>query len=235
MLTFMARALAGDHEAAAQCLDLGRLAADRRRAEGARLACAVQRLGYVYSQDVPVDPARPPYTWYSGREGVVVCERVKQEQGPDRWAFSQATVAGIDSLWEQVRRRPVDVRWVILRSVVRLPEQAPRAGQPPAGLPADFRSPRAMLRGFLRAVDDAEHDDSILEQAAGFLDLSEFPREEARRLGPRLAEKLEVVLHKIRPALADLPDHWTAPPVVLGDRPPAHPAGPPARRPVGRR
>lgn len=219
--SFLERLVAEDYESASQCLDLGRLPPENRKAEGARLAwmlgLAIQRLGFVFSQDVPVEPSRPPYLWYAGLEGFVLADRISVEGQQDRWAFTSMCVGQVRDLYEKVKDRPVDPRWATLKLVVKpLGDTTEMAA--PAGLDRNVSSPRHLLQAFLRAMDDAEHDDGFLEKAAGFLDLSYLSSDEAKRQGPRLAEKLEVLLRKIKPVLADIDDRWSSPPVTLAVR-----------------
>jgi MscS family membrane protein len=219
--TFFNRLLAEDYEAAAQCLDLRDIPSEQRRTEGKRLAwmlgLSIQRLGFVFPQDIPVDASRPPYLWYAGLEGFVVSERIKVDEKPDRWAFNALCVQQIPKLYETVKDRPIDNRWKIVKSVIK-PLRDLGDQTAPEGLAKDFLSPRHVLRAFLRSIDDAEHDDSHMETAASLLDLSHLPPDEAQRQGPRLAEKLEVLLRKMKPILAEIDDRWTSAPVTLGDK-----------------
>ncbi len=219
--TFFNRLLAEDYEAAAQCLDLRDIPSEQRRTEGKRLAwmlgLSIQRLGFVFPQDIPVDASRPPYLWYAGLEGFVVSERIKVDEKPDRWAFNALCVQQIPKLYEIVKDRPIDIRWKIVKSVIK-PLRDLGDQTAPEGLPKDYSSPRHVLRAFLRSIDDAEHDDSHMETAASMLDLSHLPPDEAQRQGPRLAEKLEVLLRKMKPILAEIDDRWTSAPVTLGEK-----------------
>lgn len=219
--TFMARLVAEDYESASQCLDLSQLPPENRKAEGARLAwmlgLAIQRLGFVFSQDVPVEPSRPPYLWYAGLEGFVLADRISVEGQQDRWAFTAMCVGQIRTLYGKVKDRPVDPRWAALNLEIKPLGDTTEQDAPP-GLDRNVSSPRHLLQSFLRAMDDAEHDDGFLEKAAGLLDLSYLSSDEARRQGPRLAEKLEVLLRKIKPVLADIDERWSSPPVTLADK-----------------
>ena len=219
--TFINRLLARDYESAAQCLDLSQLPPETRKAEGTRLAwmlgLAIQRLGFVFSQDIPIEPSRPVYLWYGGLEGFVVAERVATEGQPDRWAFNAICVSQVHELYQKVKDRPVDSRWTTLGMVIAPLGDAMEQKAPP-GLDRSFSSPRYLLQAFLRAIDEAEHDDTFLEKAAAMLDLSYLSADEARRQGPRLAEKLEVLLRRIKPVLADIDDRWSSPPVTLADK-----------------
>ena len=220
--TFLSRCVAGDFETAAQCLDLREIPPSKRRTEGQRLAwllgASIQRLGYVYMQDVPVDPLRPPYVWYSGKEGFVVSERIHQENTQDRWQFNQITVAQIDQLWETVKNRPVNDKWIIIGNVIRTPDNSSFEKELPKGMNPDFSSPKKMIQAFLKTMDQAENDDKMLEKATQYLDLSNLSDDEKSRLGSKLAEKMEVLLRKVKLGISELDDHYTAPMVVLSDK-----------------
>ena len=224
--TFLDRCGAGDFESAAQCLDLRGLPPSKRRALGPllawKLAACIQRLGYTFGQDIPVDPIRPPYTWYSGPEGIVSARRIHLENQSDKWAFDKSTVGQIDSLWENVKNREANIRWRIIGAVIPTPSQDELSSvltqAPPPNLEYTFSSPRQMIQGFLRSVDEAEHNDTQLDDAAKYLDLSDFSLEDAQRLGPKLAEKLEIILRKIKPPIQEMDNHWTAPQAVFGEK-----------------
>lgn len=220
--TFISRCVAGDFETAAQCLDLRGISPSKRRTEGQRLelllGASMQRLGYVYLQDIPVDPLLPPYVWFSGKEGFVVSERISQENMKDRWQFNQNTVAQIEKLWETVKNLPVNDKWVILGNVIRTPDNSSLEKAPPKGMNSDFASPKKMIQAFLKTMDDAENNDKMLEKAIDFLDLSNFSDDEKARLGSKLAEKIEVLLRKVKLGISELDDHYTAPEVILSDK-----------------
>lgn len=220
--TFFQSALAGQWENAANCLDLGEIAPDKRRTEGPRLAAllagSIQRLGYVHFQDVPNDPNRPPYAWYTGPEGGIICSEAKPEVGAPRWLFNRATVRRIDPLWNLVKNRPVDHRWGLLGRVISSPETIAKQSIKPDKVPEEFSSPRKVMEGFLRAMDEAEHDDSRIDSGVRFLDFSSHPKEEISRIGPKYAEKLEIILRKLRPSIRELDDRWSAPTAVIEDK-----------------
>lgn len=224
--TFLGHCEAGDFESAALCLDLRGLPPSKRRTSGPllawKLAASIQRLGYIHSQDIPVDPVRPPYAWYTGPEGIVECKRIHLENQSDKWAFNKNTVSQIDSLWEKVKDREVNIRWRILGSVIPMPAEdhlsQTSSHTPPKNLELRFSSPRQMIQGFLRSIDEAEHTDSPFDDAAEYLDLSDFSLEDAQRLGPKLAEKLEIILRKVKPPIQEMDNHWTAPQAMFGEK-----------------
>lgn len=221
LVTFVDRAVAGDYQAAAQCLDLSKIPPESRREEGEKLAwklaMILQRLHYPHPQNIPVDPNNQPVTYHLDPDGMIIGARVHQEGHLDRWVFTQETVGNISKLFEKIKNNPLNPRWRILGKV--LYQTPPDFGKKEQAtqVPHQYSSPRAMLAGFLGTMDQAEHYDSKLEEAAKFLDLSDYSQEEINRIGPKLAEKLEVILRKIRPTLSEIDDHTTAPPVTLGD------------------
>ncbi len=226
LTSFLAHASAGDYESAALRLDLADLPAKQQRVLGPylawKLAAVMQRRGFLYREDVPIDPAGPPYTWSADVDGRITVERVRQPGGKDTWLFSRATVSTIEAMWRKVKDRPPDVRYVVLGTVVPPPpEAAPVAGDrggtagKPASVPEAYSSPRRMLRAFYRAVDVAEYDDARQQDAYSFLDLSQFAPEDLPFVGPKRVAMLEAVLRKLGPDLASLPDHWSAAPQAL--------------------
>lgn len=222
MVSFLDYAIAGDFSTAASRLDLSGVPPARRQTDGPllawKLACVMQRRGYLFRQSVPFESDGPPYTWSAGRVGRIMVERVRQPGGKDTWLFGRATVDVIDKLWERDKGRPVDPRYLVLKKVVPPPgraEVAPSAGAAPASVPAEHTSPRAMVRAFFRVIDEAEYADVKLVEAAGFLDLSYLPAADAKQSGPKLAMMLEVVFRKMRLDLSGVSDKWSAPPQVL--------------------
>ena len=221
LVTFMDRASQGDFQGAAQCLDLSGIPAEKRRQTGAelarKLAASIQRLPYPHSQNIPVDPNHRPFTYQIMPAGAVVGQRIHQDGTQDRWQFSRQTVLEIEAIYAASRDHPVDPRWIILGKVVPSQVGPVELDKAPATVPSQYASPRAMVRGFLETMDLAEHNDARLEEAAQALDLTDLTPEEAKRLGPKLAEKLEVILRKIRPNTSELDAHYNAAPVTLGD------------------
>lgn len=221
LVTFMDRAVRGDFHGAAQCLDLAGVPAEQRRATGRdlarKLAIAIQRLPYPHPQNIPVDPKHRPYTYYIGPSGAITGERVHTDGQPDRWQFNRQTVQDIASLHGALKDKPTDPRWILLDRVVPADSEPVEKDTAPADIPFKYSSPRNLLRGFLEDMDLAEHNDAKLEEASKALDLSDLSPEEAKRLGPKLAEKLEVILRKIRPNTSELDNHYNAPPIALGE------------------
>lgn len=224
MTTFLDFAVAGDFHSAAARLDLGHLSPEQRRGRGPllawKLACLLQRRGYLFRQEVPVDPEGPPYTWSADAVGRITVERVRQPGGKDTWLFSRVTVDAIDTMWERERTRPPDPRYVLLGRVVQQPPDQPATAtdslqRAPAAVPPELATPRALFRHFFKLMDDAEFDDARLVEASQCLDLSHLPAEDMATLGPKLAVMLEAVLRKIHPDLSALPDTWSAGPQVL--------------------
>jgi MscS family membrane protein len=220
IVTFMDRATRGDFQGAAQCLDMSGVAPEKRREVGRdlarKLALVFQRLPYPHPQNIPVDPKHRPFTYFISNDGTIIGERIHLDGQPDRWQFTRQSVQDIERLYNLLKERPIDPRWILLDRVVPVDTGPADSDAPPKNIPAKYGSPRAMLRGFLQDMDQAEHNDVKLEEASKALDLSELSEEEARRLGPKLAEKLEVVLRKIRPNTSELDNHYNAPPATLG-------------------
>jgi MscS family membrane protein len=224
MHRFIVDAYLGDFTAAARALDLSGLSAAERRDRGPalaqQLAFVLQRRGYTFSQLLPDNPAAPPFTWHADRDGRIILERVHPAEGKDAWLFSRHTVANVPRMYEAARHAEPDARYVRLGLVV---PPLPPDGKPvsthqrPAGVPADFGSPRALLKGFFRTMDDAETNDTRLAEAVAYLDLGGIPPADQKAVGGKLAWQLEAVLRKLQIDLATIPDEWDAPPQVLGE------------------
>ncbi len=224
LVSFLNYAAAGDYASAALRLDLTDIPLEQRPRLGPylawKLACVMQRRGYLYSPDVPIDPDGLPYTWSADAAGRIRVERVHPPGGKDAWLFSRATVAAIEAMWREVKAQPPDVRYALLGKLVPPPPDQPPPALPakvhaPHSVPDAFASPRRMVRAFFRAVDAAEYDDDAYRQAYVFLDLGQFPVEDHPLVGPKRVLMLEAVLRKINPDLISLSDNWSAPPQVL--------------------
>jgi MscS family membrane protein len=221
---FLMDTLSRDYYAAARCLDLSALEPEERADQGPvlarKLAFVMQRRGWVFLQEVPNQPSGPPFTWHADQSGRIALERVRLEDGKEAWLFGRKTVRNIPAMYEQAHDRPADPRYVRLGVALPPPTAADDAGagrRPPASVPAQLGSPRALLEGFFRAMDAAETQDSRLVEALEFLDLQALPQADRRSRGTKLATKLEAVLRKIRVELSALPDDWNAPTQILGE------------------
>lgn len=225
MVSFLDYAAAGDYMSAALRLDLAEVPVQERPVRGPylawMLACVVQRRGFLYPQEVPVEPDSTPYTWSADRNGRIGLERIRQPGGKDIWLFSRDTVAAVPSMWRAERERLPDVRYAVLKQVVPPPPASPaeavqrfRASRPES-VPDVFASPRRMVKAFLGAMDEFARNDERQQQSYTFLDVSQFPEEDFAVVGPKRAEMLWAVLRKLRPDLGSLPDRWSAPPQVL--------------------
>ncbi len=224
LVSFLDDAAAGDYESAALHLNLADIPLEQRPRLGPylawKLACVMQRRGYLYSADIPIDPNGLPYTWSANAAGRIRVERVHQPDGKDTWLFTRATVAAIEAMWREEKDHLPDVRYALLGKLVppppdQLPPASPQDPHVPETVPEAFASPRRMVRAFYHAVEEAEYDDDASKQSYVFLDLGQFPGEDHPLVGPKRAVMLEAVLRKINPDLSSLPDHWSALPQVL--------------------
>jgi MscS family membrane protein len=105
---------------------------------------------------------------------------------------------------------------VLLGRVVPPLTPSASGAQPPASVPAYLATPRALLKGFFRVLDEAESDDSRLAQAVEFFDLQSVPAADRPALAAKLAPKLDAVLRKLAVDLTVIPDSWNAPTQLLG-------------------
>lgn len=224
MTSFLDHAIDGDFESAAMRLDLSELSPDQRQVRGPllawKLACVMQRRGYLFGESVPIDSDGPPYTWSADHHGRIAVERVHQPGGKDTWLFTRGTVQAIERLWEQEKDKEPDARYQFLQQVVPPPppqtdpKSDPALPAPPT-VPPQFASPRALLREFFKIMDDAEYDDAKLADAQRFLDLGHLATEDQNLQGPRLATMLDAIFRKMKPDMSTLSDKWSAPPQVI--------------------
>src|SRR6185437_1395639 len=204
-------------------LDLSALSAEQRRREGPilaqQLACVIQRLGFMFRQEVPQRPDGPPYTWRASKNGRVALERIRQPDGKDAWLFTRQTVRNIPRLYAALQTAEPDPRYVHLGLVIPgLQAQGKSTVQKrPEDVPAHLGSPRALLQGFFRTMDGADTDDARLADALEYLDLDNVPLADRAALGGKLAAKLDAVLRKLTIDLRAMPDDWNAPPQILGE------------------
>ncbi|SNS02169.1 mechanosensitive ion channel family protein [Antarctobacter heliothermus] len=102
---------------ALRALDLDHVPRQLRRAEGALMADylkrTIDRIGYVYWQEIPDDPARPlPYTFYRHPLGKIIIAPtdIKDEDGrlvERLWRFSRDTMEALPALYEALERMPI--------------------------------------------------------------------------------------------------------------------------------
>jgi MscS family membrane protein len=224
--TFLVSMISRDFYAAAQALDLSALSSDQREDRGPllaqQLACVIQRRGWIYFQEVPNQPSAPAFTWHADRSGRIVLDRIRQRDGTEAWLFTKQTVANLPRMYEQaLASREPDPRWVRLGLVVPVlgPDVTTSSvKQRPATVPRLLGSPRAVLKGFFQAMDEAEASEARLVQALDYLDLSHISQAERKVVGSKLATKLEAVLRKLEIDLATVSDEWNAPPFQRGQR-----------------
>jgi MscS family membrane protein len=224
--TFLLNCLSRDFYAAAQALDLSALSTEQREDQGPLLAqqliCVIQRRGWIFFQEVPNQPAAPAFTWHADQSGRIALDRIRQRDGTEAWLFTKQTVSNLPRMYEQaLASREPDPRWARLGLVIPvlgLDVTASSLKQRPASVPRHLGSPRAVLMGFFRAMDDAEASEARLVQALDYLDLSRVSQTERRAVGGKLATKLETVLRKLEIDLSTVSDEWNAPPFQRGQR-----------------
>ena len=213
----------GDFYAASRALDLSGLTGEERRTKGPliaqQLSCVVQRRGYTFWQEMPSSPSAAPYTWHADDKGRIALERVRLPDGKDAWQFSKRTVSNAAKMYEACKDEPVDHRWVRLNLVTPPPHDGAGAAQAqrPDAVPPHLSSPRAVLKGFFKAMDASDGRDDRLADALEFLDLKNMAPSEKERVGAKLAGKLESLLRKAQIDLASVPGDWNAAPQVLGE------------------
>jgi MscS family membrane protein len=221
---FLLDMIARDFYSAARCLDLSSIDQEERGEKGPllarQLAFVLQRRGWLFLQEIPNHPSGPQFTWHADKSGRIALERLRLDDGKEAWLFNKKTVRNIPAMYEQVKDRPADSRYV--RLGIDLPPlaegEAAVGKKRPDKVPPYLGSPRALLQGFFRTMDEAETQDSRLGDALDFLDLSAIPQADRRVQGLKAAGKLEAVLRRIHVELSALPDDWNAPAQALGER-----------------
>jgi MscS family membrane protein len=223
MRRFLQDCIGRDFYAAAQALDLSGLSSDQREDQGPLLAqqlfCVIQRRGWIYFQEVPNQPSAPAYTWHADRTGRIALGRLRLADGNEAWLFTKQTVKNLPAMYEQAVAREPDPHWVRLGLVIPLlpPDIAlATLKQRPASVPPNLGSPRGLLMGFFRTMDEAEARDSRLADALQYMDLKNIPQADQRVLGGKLAAKLEAVLRKLEIDLSAVSKEWNAPTQVFG-------------------
>ncbi len=220
---FISDAVRNDFYAAARALDLGALSNEQRRREGPilaqRLAFVMQHRGFMFRQEVPQQPDGPLYTWHADKDGRIALDRVRQSDGKDAWLFTRQTVRNIPRMYEAVKSKEADGRYVRMGIVVPAVEgQVKTAVQKrPEEVPAHLGSPRALLQGFFRTMDSANANDAKLADALEYLDLDNVPLADRATLGGKLAARLEAILRRLPIELSAIPNDWNAPTQILGE------------------
>lgn len=222
MRRFFTNVFGGDFYGAANALDLSGLTPEERRERGPflaqQLAFVIQRRGWVYFQEVASNPLAPPYTWNADRTGRIMIQRVPQSDGKDAWLFSRQTIQSLPRMYEATRSLPPDPRYVRLGVAVESPGGDASAGRKaPASVPAHLGSPREVLKGFFKAMDEADTNDARVRDSLEYLDLRAIAEQDRLVLGGKLASKLEALLRRAEIELASIPDTWNAPPQFLGE------------------
>jgi MscS family membrane protein len=225
MRKFVTNVMRADYYSAARALDLSALPTDQRSDRGPVLAqqlgFVLQRRGWVFLQEIPNSPDGMAYTWHADKVGRIVLDSVVQADGKYAWLFTRRTVAGIEQMYQAVLKDQANPRYLLLNGVVPPidPDMAANGNKPPATVPAVLGSPRSMLKGFFRAIDESEVHPKKLQDALPFLDLRTISAADRPALGGKLAVKLEAVLRKLRIDLASISEAWNAPAQVLGAAP----------------
>ncbi len=219
---FVMACIQGDYYAASYALDLSSLSSEQRRQRGPilaqQLAAVIQRHSYLYAQEIPDKPQGLPYTWWADQSGRISLDRQRLTEGKDAWLFTKQTVSNIARMYESCKAQPVDFGYQRLGLIVPLVETSPAAvAKRPATVPAQLASPQAVLRGFYRAMDEADLNDIKLVDAIVYLDLQSLPPAERVPLAVKLMPKLEAILRKLQVDLNSISDDWNAPPLRVGE------------------
>ncbi len=194
--SFLTAAAQGRFAAAAHCLDLTEVPQSQQAAVGARVAEQLYRVlekthaapGAVTEDDpagpmVAGEPANVVVAHrftVNGVTGEVWLRRTRDSShNPPVWLFTRRTVSSVGSWY----------RRIVEGERVQTSALDPGLGRPPASVRRD--SPRAAISGFLDACRRRRFD-----IAAFYLDLGAVPPQEQKRVGPREARRLKIVLDK---------------------------------------
>ncbi len=222
MRKFMSACVAGDYYTASYALDLSSLSSEQRRQRGPvlaqQLAVVIQRHSYLFIQEVPDKLQGAPYTWWADHAGRITLDRQRLPEGKDAWLFTRQTVSNIPRMYEACLASPTDAGYLRLGLVVPIVQASTTvAAKRPDNVPANLASPQAVLRGFFRAMDEAEINDSKAAEAMAYLDLQSLPPAERGPLAAKLMPKLEAILRKAQIDLSSVSDDWNAPLQKLGE------------------
>ena len=145
---------------------------------------------------MPQQPDGPLYTWHADKDGRIALDRVRQSDGKDAWMFTRQTVHNIPHMYEAVKSKAADWRYVRMGIVVPALEGQVQSSvqKRPEEVPAHLGSPRALLQGFFRTMDSANANDAKLVDALEYLDLANVPVADRATLGGKLASKLKAIL-----------------------------------------
>ena len=220
MTEFMEHAYNNDFQTAMHHLDLSELSADKISSQGPliawKLAAIIQRKGYLFSQEIPLDANGPKFIWRAGADGRISINRMSKPGKKQTWVFDKDTIRSIDSMWEEVKNIATPLRYRILNKVVApVPDKFESSlslmkdGKPDS-VPLELSSPRKTLRYFFLAIMASEFDVSTMQELNLFLDLSSIPSEDVKNLGPKKAVMLEAILRKISPDSNNLSDSWSS-------------------------
>ncbi len=188
MNTFLTCMHRGDHEQAAECLDLSDFRPGTREEVGAVLArklkFVISRIGHVYVQEVPDTPDGPAYVYYRGELGHVAIARVADGENKGSWLFTPETVSRIERMYSAVLNHPLDSR----------PDHAPRP-------PGFLEMPGIWVRLHVPAVLQAVFCHLRLYQWIGLAVAVLLSALLARLLLAQVYRLIALVLHKSASAL----------------------------------
>ncbi|NBR06319.1 MAG: mechanosensitive ion channel family protein [Planctomycetes bacterium] len=220
MSEFMEHAYNNDFITATHHLDLSEFPPDKIKTEGAlicwKLAAIIQRKGYLFTQEIPEDPEGPKYIWNANSKGMIAVQRVYRPGGKDAWLFTKDTIRAVDSMYEDLKNQPIDIRYKIMgRIIPPVPANFDpllfqlKSGKPDS-VPDELSTPRKLLRNFYLAIMMAEFDIKQKKNLNNFLDLSMLPIEDLENLGPKRAVMLDAILRKISPDSNNVVDSWSS-------------------------
>ncbi len=203
--------------AAMGCLDFSLLDPEVAAAQGpeytrraGEIVHALVRMGAFEPNTLPDEPAAG--TRVIGREPLLLIIDRREDR---QWRFSPSTVAEIPDLYRRLQE--------LLETPS--PASAPTTDTtpPPEPLTAKLRSPRALVRQFLVAVNDAERNPDFYPAALACLNFAGVDAAVAAEQGARYADQLQDVLQRLLDLgllkLEDLPEETTQTAYTIGREP----------------
>ncbi len=220
MTEFMEHAYNNDFQTAMHHLDLSELSSEKISSQGPliawKLAAIIQRKGYLFSQEIPLDATGPKFIWRAGADGRISINRISKPGKKHIWVFDKDTIRSVDAMWEEVKNKPIAILYQIMgKTIAPVPEKFASSlslmkdGKPDL-VPLELSTPRKALRYFFLAIMESEFDVLAMQGLNSFLDLSSIPPEDIKVLGPKKAIMLEAILRKINPDSNNISDSWSS-------------------------
>lgn len=230
--TFRQAVARNDFAAAATCLDNSgntpQLWDIRGPVLARELAFVVQRLGFVYSEELPGESSGNTHCWRVIPAGQVTFQRISLPDGKLAWKFSRATLEGLPKLIAHLRQTQAepDPRWkrlglaldtTILKEIgAKADKEAKRTGKgalkPATGNTvfdpvAGRQTPRSAVITFLKLCEELRVRPEVRDNLHASMDLEPLEDQLGRKMpGTQAALMIEAILRAIDLNLNTLSD-----------------------------